>query len=96
MGFVQFSSVAQSTPWTAACQASLSTSSKSLLKLISIKSVMPSNHIILCSPLLLLLSIFPSNRVFPNESVLYISWPKKYVKTVYCHLDYVTYMQSTS
>ena len=75
MGFVQFSSVAQSTPWTAACQASLSfTSSKSLLKLISIKSVMPSNHIILCHPLLLLPSIFPRIRVFPNESALHIKW----------------------
>ena len=65
------------TPWTAACQASLSiTNSQSLLKLMSIKSVMPSNHLILCRPLLLLLSIFPSIRVFPNESVLHISWPK--------------------
>ena len=64
-------------PWTATCQASLSfTNSRSLLKLMSIKSVMPSNNIILCHPLLLLPSIFPSNRVFPNESVLYISWPK--------------------
>ena len=64
-------------PWTAARQASLSfTNSRSLLKLMSIKSVMPSNHLILCHPLLLLPSIFPSNRVFPNKSVLYISWPK--------------------
>ena len=61
------------TPWTAACQASLSfTTSQSLLKLISIKSVMPSNHLILCHPLLLLLLIFPSIRVFSNESVLHI------------------------
>ena len=52
------------------------TNSQSLLKLMSIKSVMPSNHFILCHPLLLLPSIFPSNRVFPNESVLCISWPK--------------------
>ena len=65
------------TPWTAACQASLSiTNSQSLIKLISIKSVMPSNHLILCHPLLLLLSIFPSIRVFSNESVLRIRWPK--------------------
>ena len=65
------------TPWTTACQASLSfTNSRSLLKLMSIKSVMPSNHLILCHPLLLLPSIFPSNRVFPNESALDISWPQ--------------------
>ena len=65
------------TPWTAARQASLSFSnSRSLLKLMSIKSVMPSNHLILCHPLLLLPSIFPSNRVFPNESALDISWPQ--------------------
>ena len=62
---------------TAACQASLSiTSSQSLLKLMSITSVMPSNHLILCHPLLLLPSIFPSIRVFPNESALRIRWPK--------------------
>ena len=65
------------TPWTAACQASLSiTSSQSLLKLMSIESVMPSNHLILCRPLLLLPSLFPSIRVFPNESVICIRWPK--------------------
>ena len=65
------------TPWTAACQASLSiTNSRSLLKLMSIKSVMPSNYLILCCPLLLLPSIFPSIRVFSNESVLHIRWPK--------------------
>ena len=65
------------TPWTAACQASLSiTNSRSLLKLMSIKSVMPSNHVILCHPLLLLPSIFPSIRVFSSESVLCIRWPK--------------------
>ena len=65
------------TPWTAACQASLSiTNSQSLLKLISIESVMPSNHFILCCPLLLLPSIFPSITVFSNESVLRIWWPK--------------------
>ena len=65
------------TPWTAACQASLSiTNLRSLLKLISIKLVMPSNHLILCHHLLLLSSIFPSIRVFSNESVLHIRWPK--------------------
>ena len=65
------------TPWTAAYQASLSiTNSWSLLKLMSIQSVMPSNHLILCCPLLLLPSIFPSVRVFSNESVLGIRWPE--------------------
>ena len=65
------------TPWTAAHQASLSiTNSWSLLKLMSIESVMPSNHLILCRPLLLLPSIFPSIRVFSNESALHIRWPK--------------------
>ena len=65
------------TSWTAACQASLSiTNSWSLLKLMSIESVTPSNHLILCCPLLLLPSIFPSVRVFSNESVLRIRWPK--------------------
>ena len=65
------------TPWTAACQASLSiTNPWSLLKLMSIESVMPSNHLILCHPLLFLLSIFPSIRGFSSESVLHIRWPK--------------------
>ena len=65
------------TPWTAARQASLSfTISWSLLKLMSIESVMTSNHLILCHTLLLLPSIFPSIRVFSNESALLISWPK--------------------
>ena len=65
------------TPWTAARQASLSiTNSWSLLKLMSIESVMPSNHLILCHPLLLLPPIFPSIRVFSNESALCIRWPK--------------------
>ena len=65
------------TPWTAARQASLSiTNSQSLLKPMSIDLVMPSNHLILCRPLLLLPSIFPSIRVFSNESALYIRWPK--------------------
>ena len=75
---VQFSHVQLfATPWTAACQASLSiTSSQSLPKLLSIESVMPSNHLILCHHLLLLPSIFPSIRVFSNESALHIRWPK--------------------
>ena len=65
------------TPWTAACQASLSiTNSRSLHKLIYIESVMPSNHLTLCHPLFHLPSIFPSIRVFFNESVLHIRWPK--------------------
>ena len=78
----QFSSVTQSCPtlcdpMTAACQASLSiTNSWSLLKRMSIKLVMPSNHLILCHPLLLLPSIFLSVRVFSSESALHISWPK--------------------
>ena len=78
----QFSSVAQSNltlcnPTDCSTKASLSiTNSQSLLKLMSIKSVMPSNHLILCRPLLLLPSIFPSIRVFSNELVLHVSWPK--------------------
>ena len=65
------------TPWTAAHQASLSiTNFRNLLKLMSIKLVMPSNHLILCHPLLLLPSIFPRIRVFSKESVLHIRWPK--------------------
>ena len=65
------------TPWIAARQASLSiTNSRSSPKIISIESVMPSSHLILCCPLLLLLSIFPSIRVFSNESALRIRWPK--------------------
>ena len=78
---IQFSSVAQSclthlTPWTAACQASLSiTNSQSLLKLMFFKLVMPSNHLILCHPLLLLPPIFPSIRAFSNESVLHTHPP---------------------
>ena len=82
---VQFSSVQFScsvvsdsaTPWTGALQASLSiTNSQSLLKFMSIASAMPSNHLILCCPLLLLPSIFPSIKGFSNESVLHIRWPK--------------------
>ena len=65
------------TPWTAARQAPLSiTNSWNLLKLMSIESVIPSNHLILCHALLLPLSIFPSIRVFSNESALHIRWPK--------------------
>ena len=65
------------TPWTAACQASLPiTNSRSLLKLMSIKSVIPSNHLILCHPLLILLSIFPSIKVFSSEWVIWNRWPK--------------------
>ena len=80
-GSVRFSSVAHHvqlfvTPWSAAHQASLSfTTSRSLLRLMSMESVMPSNHLVLCHPLLLP-SIFPSIRVFSNESVLCIRWPK--------------------
>ena len=81
---VQFSSVQSfshvqlfANPWTALCQASLSiTNSRSLLKLMFIESVMPYNHPIFCRPLLLLPSIFPSIRVFSNELVLHIRWPK--------------------
>ena len=79
-----FSSVTQSCPifatlWTAARQASLSiTNSRSLLKLMSIESVMPSNHLIFCHPLLLPPSIFPSISVFSNASILRIWWPNKY------------------
>ena len=76
---VQFSSVMSDsvTPWIAACQASLSViNSWSLLKFMSIESVMPSNHLILCHPLLLPPSVFPSITVFSNESTLNISWLK--------------------
>ena len=79
----QFSSVQSlcrvrlfATPWTAALQASLSiTTSQRLLKLMSVESVMPSNHLILCHSLLLP-SVFPSIRIFPSESALHIRWPK--------------------
>ena len=65
------------TPWIASCQASLSIiNSQNLLKLLSTESVMPSNHLILCCPLLLLPSVLPSIRVFSKELVLYIRWPK--------------------
>ena len=65
------------TPWTAACQASLSfIISWSSLQLMSLESVMPSNHLILCHPFLLLPSIFPSIRIFSNEQALHIRWPK--------------------
>ena len=72
------------TPWTAALQASLSfTIYQSLLKFISIESVMPSNHLILCCPLLLLPSIFPSIRVFPSGLALCIRWPKCWIFNFY-------------
>ena len=82
--FWEFSSVQSlshvrlfATPWTAACQATLSiTNFHSLLKLMSMVSVMPSNHLILCHPLLLLPSIFPNISVFSNKSALHIRWPK--------------------
>ena len=77
--FVQLLSHVQlfATPWAAACQAFLSiTNSQSLPKLVSIELVMPCNHLILCRPLLLLPSIFPSIRVFSNELALHIRWPK--------------------
>ena len=81
---VQSSSLAQSCltlwdPWTAACQASLSiTNSQSIPKRMSIELMMPSNHLILCRPLFLLPSIFPSIRVFSNESALPIRWPRSW------------------
>ena len=78
-GSVQLLSLVQLfvTPWTAASQASLSiTNSRNLLRFRSIESVMSSNHLIFCHPLLLLTSIFPSIRVFSSESVLHIRWPK--------------------
>ena len=83
---VQFSSVQLlscvrpfATPWTETCQAFLSiTNSQSLPKFMSIELVMPSNHLILCRPLILLPSVFPNIRVFPNESVLHIRWPKNW------------------
>jgi len=87
---VQFSSVqflsrvrVLATPWTAALQASLFiTNSKSLLKLMSIELVIPSNHLILCRPLLILPSIFPSIRILSNESLLRIRWPKFWSFTI--------------
>ena len=80
-GFVLVQSLSRvwifATTWTAACQASLSiTISWSLLRLMCIESVMPSNHLILCCPLLFLPSIFPSIRVFTNELALHVKWPK--------------------
>ena len=84
LDWIQFSSVESlgrvqlfGTPWTTACQASLSiTNSQSPLKLMSIESVMPSNHLVFCHPLPLLPSIFPSIRVISDESSLHIRWPK--------------------
>ena len=91
-----FSSVTQSvqlfaTPWTAACQASWSFNSQSLFKLMSIESVMPPNHLILCRSLLLLLSVFPSIRIFSSESVLRIRWPKIQVY-IYIYIYIYTYI----
>jgi len=83
------------TPWTAAHQASLSiTNSQSLLKLMSIESVMPSNHFILCRPLLLPPSVFPSIRIFSRESVLSIRWPK-YWSFIMESIHYVEKKKST-
>ena len=86
---VPFSSVAQSvrlfvTPWIAACQASQSiTNSQSSLRLTSFESVMPSSHLILCRPLLLLPAILPSIRVFSNESTLRMRWPNVYISCLF-------------
>ena len=95
------------TPWTAAHQASLSiTNAQSLLKFMSIESVMPSNHLILCHLLLVLPSIFPSIRVFSKESVLRISWPKywsfsfnispsnEYLRLISFRIDWFDLLQS--
>ena len=86
------------TPWTAVHQTSLSfTISQSLLKLISIESVMPSNHLILYHPLRLLPSIFPSIRVLSNESALSIVWPRRWsfnIKCVFVHLKLLIYQPS--
>ena len=77
------------TPWTAARQASLSTTnSRNLLKLLSVMVVMPSNHLILCRPLLLLPSIFPSTQVFSSESVLHIRWPKYWSFSISASSEY--------
>jgi len=95
------------TPWTALCQASLSyTISQSLLKLMSTQLVMSSNHLILCHPLLLWTSVFPSIRIFFNESVLHIRWPKywsfsfsispsnEYSGLISLRMDYLISLQS--
>ena len=95
------------TPWTSARQASLSiTNTRSLLKLMSIKSVVQTNHHILCCPLLLTPSIFPSIRVFSNESVLHIRWPNywnfsfiispsnEYSGLISCRIDWLISLQS--
>ena len=82
------------TPWTAAHKASLSiTNSQSLLKLMSIESVMPSNHLNLCHPLLLLPSVFPSTRVFFNESVLCIRWPMYWSFIFWTEMNWPIYLQ---
>ena len=92
------------TPWTARCQASLSIiNSWSLLKLMSIEAVMPSNHLILCRPLLLLRLIFPSIRVFSKDSVLCIRWPKYWSfsfsispSNEYSGVSYVSYISEVT
>ena len=95
---VQFSSVTQYvwlfvTPWNAACQASLSiTNSQSLVKLMSIESVMPSNHLILCCPILLLPSVFASIRVFSNESVLCMRWQKYWSFSTHPSNEYLVFI----
>ena len=82
------------TPWIAACQASLSiTNSQSLLKLMSIESVMPSNYLIFCHPLLLLPSVFPSIRVFSKESVICIRWPKYCIICIQKKMYYILCIQ---
>ena len=102
VGVRQFSSVQSLscvqlfvTPWTTACQASLSfTNSRSLPKLISTEAVMPSNHLLLCRPLLLLPSIFPSITVFSNESALRIRWPKYWsfsIRPSYIHSGLISF-----
>ena len=83
------------TSWTEAGQASLSiTNSQTILKLMSIVSVMPSNHLILCRPLLLLPSIFPSIRVFSKESALRIRWPKYWSFSIISSSEYVLHIYS--
>ena len=89
------------TPWTAACQSSLSiTNSWSLPKLMSIESVLQSNHLILCCPLLFLPSVFPSIRVFSNESTLHIRWPKYWscsfkISPIYDHPGLISFRMDT-
>ena len=82
------------TPWTAARQASLSiTNSQSLLKLMSIESVMPSKHLILCCPLLLLPSVFPNIMVFSNEFALLIRWPKYWLLPIHSSITFLSQLK---